>query len=144
MLLNNHPKRDTFGVFDAQLVDRYIQVYLPKCCTNSFSKKLVYWLLSTLSLCVLYFEIILREIYFIFIIYSVITVVYSIIMKSLSILLFPMYFRYFKKSKFSTFISFRRRNKRRSPSMRRNNDYKIFETKLGGKVKINFIVYFDV
>jgi hypothetical protein len=59
-------------------------------------------------------------------------------MKSLSILLFPMYFRYFKKSKFSTFISFRRRNKRRSPSMRRNNDYKIFETKLGGKV------YFDI
>uniref|UniRef100_A0A914PGB3 Uncharacterized protein n=1 Tax=Panagrolaimus davidi TaxID=227884 RepID=A0A914PGB3_9BILA len=67
MLLNNQPKRDTFGVFDAQLVDRY-----------------------------------------------------------------------FKKSKFSTFISFRRRNKRRSPNMRRNNDYKIFETKLGGKV------YFDI
>ena len=137
MILNNYyqppPKRDSFGhFFDAQIVDHFIQ--LPSCCKGCILQNIIYWVLFVSSYIALYFDWVLRDLRVIQIILYIFSKFIKFAMRSLSVLLFPMYFRYFKKSKFSTLISFRRR-KRRSSSMRRGgSQYLAYKSKLGGRV----------
>ena len=113
--------------FDAQIFDRFIR--LPSCCGDCALQTVIYWTLIFVSLIVLYTEWLLSL--------TVVQLLYYCIyqvMRSFSLLIFPVYFRYLKPQfrSFWRIRSFRRKTKY---GMHRNKeDVVCIKTKLGGKV----------
>lgn len=120
--------------FNPLYLDHFIS--LPNCCSNCILQNIIYWILIILSITVLYFEWLLSL--------TIVQITLNIIceiMRSFSILLLPVYFRYLKP-KFKKLLENKSFRRNKNYGMRRNtSDIISYDTRLGGRVSYIFEFY---